>query len=98
VTVSFVKVSFFDCGPWTCGRILNTLHVALLQSNVGSWACGRIGKGQLFLCNYLSLVAGCGLVGGSQIVEQKETVLHWMWFCCTAMWASVLVGRLERDS
>jgi hypothetical protein len=41
---------------------------------------------------------GCGLVGGSQIVRQKDTILHNMWYCCKAMWASGLVGRLEKDS
>jgi hypothetical protein len=47
--------------------------VVLLQGNVGFWPCGRIGKGQLILYNYFTLVVGCGLVGGSQIVGQKDT-------------------------
>jgi hypothetical protein len=44
------------------------------------------------------LVVGCGLGGRSQIVRQKDTVLHRMWYCCKAMWATGLVGGLERDS
>jgi hypothetical protein len=31
-------------------------------------------------------------------VRQKDTVLHWMWYCCKVTWASGLVGGLERDS
>jgi hypothetical protein len=41
---------------------------------------------------------GCGLVGGSQIVRQTDTVLHRMWYCCKALWANGLVGGLEKDS
>jgi hypothetical protein len=44
------------------------------------------------------LAVGCGLVGGSQIVRQKDTVLHRMWYCCKAMWASGLLGGLESAS
>jgi hypothetical protein len=71
--------------------------MVLFQNNVGFWACGRIGKRHIF-CNYLTLVVGCGLVGGSQKVRQKDIALHSMWYCCKAMWASGLVGGLERDT
>jgi hypothetical protein len=55
--------------------------VVLLQSNVGFWACGQISKEHLIFINYLALVVGCGLVGGSQIVRKKVSVLHWTWNC-----------------
>jgi hypothetical protein len=45
---------------------------------------GGIGSASNF-CNYLTLGMGCGLVGGAQIVRQKDTVLHWIWCCCKAI-------------
>jgi hypothetical protein len=73
------------------------LDVVLFQNNVGFWAGGQIEKGQLIF-DYLTLVVGCGLVDGSQIVRQKDTVLLWTWYSYKAVWASGLVGGLERDS
>jgi hypothetical protein len=65
-----------------------------------TWASGLVGglKRDSKFFNYLIFGVGCGLVGGFQIVRQKDTVSHWMWYCCKVMWASGLVGGLERDS
>jgi hypothetical protein len=66
--------------------------VVLFQNNVGFWAGGQIEKGQLIF-NYLTLVVGCGLVGGSQIVRQKDTVLLWMWYCCKTIMDCGQIGK-----
>jgi hypothetical protein len=63
------------------------------------WASGLEGglKKDRYFLNYFTLVVSCGLTGGSQIVGQKDPVLHRMWCCCKAMWVSGLVGGFERD-
>jgi hypothetical protein len=46
------------------------------------WASGlESGLKREFIFNYLTLVVGCGLEGGSQILRQKVSVLHWTWYC-----------------
>jgi hypothetical protein len=67
-----------------------------VSRNVGLWACGRIGKGRVIL--QLSTF-GCGLwtcgrISNSQTESPSFTLDMVM---CQGMWASGLVGGLERD-
>jgi hypothetical protein len=81
-----LQLSRFGCGLWTCGRISNsqteslsfTLDVVLC---LGMWASGlRADWKKTFNLQLSCFGVGCGLVGRSQIVRQKVSVLHWMWY------------------
>jgi hypothetical protein len=77
-------------------RQKDTVLLCMLYCCKVLWATGLVGglERDSYFFNYLTLVVGCGLVGGLQKVRQKDTALHSMWYCCKAMWDSGLVGRL----
>jgi hypothetical protein len=91
------------CGLVGRSQIVRQKNTVLLQMWYyckAMWASGLVGgleRDNYFLILSLCFV-GCGLVGGSQIVRQKDTVLLQMLYSCKAMWATGLVGGLERDS
>jgi hypothetical protein len=62
--------------------------VVLLQSNVGFWACGWIGKGQLILI-LSQFSCGLWICGGSQIVDRKTQLYV---ICCTGAKQCGLLG------